>query len=67
MALHHCRNPTAEERPKFRGMLLNLLEDEEAVLVIPQEALNTHQLAGILGSPSEAGKRMYEDLKRKYE
>ena len=37
------------------------------MLSIPQEALATHQLAGILGSPLEAGKSLYEDLKRKYE
>ena len=37
------------------------------MLNIPQEALDTNQFAGVLGSLLEAGERMYGDLKRKYE
>jgi hypothetical protein len=36
------------------------------VLSIPQEALDTHHLAGVLGSPLKAGERMYEDLQTRY-
>ena len=60
------RNPAKSKRPNFRTILLNLLENEEDVLSIPQEALDTHQLAGVLGSPLKAGERMYEDLQTKY-
>ena len=61
-----CRNPTRSERPNFRSIHLRLLENEQDVLSIPQEALDTHQLAGVLGSPLKAGERMYEDLQTKY-
>ena len=60
------RHPTEVERPKFRSIHLCLCDNLEDVLSIPQEALDTHQLAGVLGSPLEAGEKMYEDLKRKY-
>ena len=63
---NHCRNPARSERPNFRSIHLNLLENEEDVLSIPQEALDTHQLAGVLGSPLKAGERMYEDLQIRY-
>ena len=36
------------------------------MLSIPQEALNTHNLAGVLGSPLEVGANMYRDLQNKY-
>ena len=62
----YCRNPARSERPNFRSIHLNLLENEEDVLSIPQEALDTHQLAGVLGSPLKAGERMYEDLQTRY-
>lgn len=57
----------SDERPKFREVLLSLLKDKENVLAIPQEALDSHQLAGVLGSPIEAGDGMYLDLKLMFE
>ena len=36
------------------------------MLSIPQEALDTHPLAGVLGSPLEAGENMYSDLHNQY-
>ena len=33
---------------------------------IPQEALDTHELAGMLGSSLDVGKNMYEDLQHSY-
>ena len=36
------------------------------MLLIPQAALDTHELAGVLGSPLEAGKSMHSDLQNKY-
>ena len=61
-----CRNSVAGLRPSFRELLLTLLSNPKTVLSIPQEALNTHNLAGVLGSPLEAGANMYRDLQNKY-
>ena len=36
------------------------------MLSIPQEALDAHKLAGVLGSPIEVGKGMYSDLQDKH-
>ena len=36
------------------------------MLSIPEEALVTHHLAGVLGSPLEAGENMYHDLHVRY-
>ena len=60
------RNPTTEERPKFRELLLPLISDQETAMAIPQEDLDSHQLAGALGAPLEAGGGMYKDLQLKY-
>ena len=35
-------------------------------MAIPQEDLDSHQLAGALGAPLEAGGGMYKDLQLKY-
>ena len=61
------RNPSTGVRPKFREVLLTLIDDQECVLAIPQQDLDTHPLAGVLGSPLEAGDGMYSDLKLKYQ
>ena len=60
------RNPVAGSRPVFRDILLPLLDKPESVLSIPPEALDTHHLAGVLGSPLEAGENMYRDLRYTY-
>ena len=60
------RNPVATNRPAFREILLSLLNSPEEVLSIPPEALDTHHLAGVLGSPLEAGENMYPDLHNQY-
>lgn len=62
-----CRNPNKADRPKFRTIHLSLLDNKERVLAIPQEAIETHQLAGVLGSPLSAGEKMYSDLAKQYE
>ena len=36
--------------------------NEQLVISIPQDAIETHQLAGVLGAPLEAGEKMYQDL-----
>ena len=56
----------AAQRPSFRDLLLALLDDLKVVLSIPQEALDTHSNAGVLGSPLEAGEDMYRDLQYRY-
>ena len=53
-------------RPKFSDLALILVSDRKEVLVIPQEDINTHQLAGVLGAPLAAGERMYIDLQNRY-
>ena len=66
MSLFHYRNPVAGLRPTFRELLLTLLGNPKAVLSIPQEALDTHNRAGVLGSPLTAGENMYGDLQNRY-
>ena len=36
--------------------------NQQLVLSIPQDTIETHQLAGVLGAPLEAGEKMYQDL-----
>ena len=67
LSIPHNRNPSAGGRPNFRDVLLTLISDQETVLAIPQEDIDTHHLARVLGAPLEAGDRMYLDLKLKYQ
>ena len=60
------RDPVAGNRPRFREIVIVLTGSSQDVLSIPQEALDVHRLAGVLGSPMEAGKNMYSDLQNKY-
>lgn len=60
------RNPTTDRRPNFRDIVLSLTGSERDNLNIPKEANETHQLAGELGAPLEAGKKMYFDLQQTY-
>ena len=53
-------------RPSFRELLLTVLDSPEKVLLIPPGTLSTHHLAGVLGSPLEAGESLYRDLQDKY-
>ena len=53
-------------RPGFREIFLSLLDTPEDVLSIPPKALDSHHLAGIIGSPLEAGENMYIDLQDNY-
>ena len=53
-------------RPRFRELAITLAGSHQDVLSIPQEALDAHKLAGVLGSPLEVGKNMYSDLQSKY-
>ena len=64
--MNTCRNPVVASRPGFREIFLSLLDTPENMLSIPSEALDTHHLAGIIGSPLEAGENMYIDLRDKY-
>ena len=66
LTIPSSRNPVASQRPSFREILLSLLGTPETVLSIPQEDLETHLLAGMLGSPLEAGENMYCDLQNRY-
>jgi hypothetical protein len=61
-----CRNPVAAGRPGFREVFLSLLDTPENVLSIPPEALDSHPLAGVIGSPLDTGENMYTDLRDKY-
>ena len=53
-------------RPSFRELFLALTGDKSQVLLIPQADGETHPLAGVLGSPLEAGKKLYKELQNKY-
>ena len=61
-----CRYPLAGSRPGFRDLVIVLTGNHLDVLSIPQEALHSHQLAGVLGSALEAGENMYLDLQNKH-
>ena len=56
----------AADRPSFRKLFLTLLDNPEEVLSVPTEILGTHHLAGVLGSPLEAGQSLYRDLQDRY-
>ena len=60
------RQPVTSRRPTFREIVIALTANSSEVLYIPEEALATHQLAGVLASPLVAGGRMYQDLQNKY-
>ena len=62
IAVFSHRNPVAGSRPDFREILLPLIDQPDAVLYIPPEALDTDHLDGVLGSPLEAGENMYCDF-----
>ena len=67
LILLYCRDPVAASRPRFRELTIILTGNPQDVLSIPQEALShSHKLAGVLGSPLEAGKNMYSDIQNKY-
>ena len=66
IAIYARRNPVAAGRPSFREIFLSLLDTAENVLSIPPEALDSHSLAGVIGSPLEVGENMYTDLRDKY-
>ena len=56
----------AAQRPSFRELLLTLLNVPNTILSNPQEALDTHSLAGVLGSTLTSGENMYRDLQERY-
>ena len=63
---HSRRNPVTHLRTQFKTLIFELLEPETKILQIPDEAIATHKLAGVLGGPLEAGEKMYLDLQSKY-
>ena len=60
------RNPGTCPRPSFRDLVLTLVSNQQLVLSIPQDAIETYQLAGMLGAPLEAGEKIYQDLQYTY-
>lgn len=61
-----CRNPNTSSRIEFRDILIQMMASEEQLLEIPEDALISHELAGVLGAPVEAGQNMYIDLQQTY-
>ncbi|KAL5486806.1 hypothetical protein EMCRGX_G019336 [Ephydatia muelleri] len=61
-----CWNKDSHNRPQFRDIHLSLSQNDEHVLKIPDEALQTHPQAGILGAPLEAGENMYINIQKTY-
>ena len=61
-----CRNPEPQARPSFKDILLELHDQEDVVLKIPESDANSHKLANCVGGPLEAGEKMYTDLQLKY-
>ena len=66
ISVTYCRYPLTGSRPGFRELVIVLTGNRLDVLSIPQEALHSHQLAGVLGSALEAGENMYLDLQNKH-
>ncbi len=62
----YYRHPGATSRPGFRDIVMHMMRPESEMLEIPQEALNTNTLAGVLGGPLKAGINMYCDLQWAY-
>ena len=62
----HFRHHVSGDRPAFRELVIALTGTKDKVLSIPQEALDTHQVAGVLGAPLEAGQKLYTDLQNRY-
>ena len=60
------RHPATVSRPKFREITIVLTGTQSDVLLVPQEVLSSHKLAGVLAAPLEAGKDMYTDLQNRY-
>lgn len=60
------RNPVAAHRPSFRKLFITLLDSPEEVLSVSTGMLGAHHLAGVLGSPLEAGESLYRDLQDRY-
>ena len=60
------RHPSREKRPRFRNILMILLEKEEVILSIPSDLGGSSQ-AAVLGAPVEAGFDMYAELQTKYQ
>ena len=56
------------DRPKFRQVLLSLLGDDGSLLAGPgEDGGATHSLAGVLGSPLEAGHSLYLTTQHRYQ
>lgn len=66
MFTYSHRNPEAAHRPSFRKLFITLLDSPEEVLSVPMAILGAHYLAGVLGSPLEAGESLYRDLQDRY-
>ena len=66
LCTYTLRNPNREHRPRFRNILMILLEKEEVILSIPSD-LGDNGLAAVLGAPIEAGFDMYNELQTKYQ
>lgn len=56
----------AAHRPSFRKLFITLLDNPKEVLSAPAGVLDTHSLAGMLGSPLEAAGSLYRDLQDRY-
>ena len=63
---NNYRNPGTSPRPSFRELVLTIVGNQQLVLAIPQDSIETHQLAGVLGAPLETGENMYQDLQYIY-
>ena len=66
ITIYTYRNSATSPRPSFRDLILTLVGNQQLVISIPQDAIETHQLAGVLGAPLEAGENMYQDLQYTY-
>jgi hypothetical protein len=47
-------------------MVLVLIGEEDEVLFVPPEAVSSHRMAGVLGSPLDTGMDMYPELEMTY-
>ena len=60
------RHPIPRERPGFDDIMLILLQHDETLLVIPEDAFSSHPQAGVLGGTLKAGELMYLNIQSKY-
>lgn len=60
------RNPDPSLRPSFQDIMLNLLQQDAMILLIPEEELSSDSQVGVLGASLTVAEKMYGKLQQTY-